>query len=130
MILGATILAAPPTLAADAPADGAALYLKFCGACHGPAGDGDGPVSSRLKTPPKRLGTLAARNGGVFPEEYVRKIIDGREERKEHGMRDMPVWGTFFGMQAQYSGAQGADTESQVKEKADALVEHLKSMQE
>jgi mono/diheme cytochrome c family protein len=47
--------AAPPAAPAPAPAatpDGAALYAKWCAACHGDTGRGDGPNASRLPVKP------------------------------------------------------------------------------
>lgn len=34
------------------PDDGAALYARWCAACHGPAGRGDGPNAAYLPVPP------------------------------------------------------------------------------
>ncbi len=42
------------------------------------------------------LTRLARRHGGTFPEDQVRKIIDGRTTLPPHGSREMPVWGFEF----------------------------------
>lgn len=42
------------------------------------------------------LTELAKNNRGVFPFDRVHQIIDGRAEVKDHGPRDMPVWGYAF----------------------------------
>jgi mono/diheme cytochrome c family protein len=34
------------------PADGAPLYATYCASCHGPKGDGDGPVAATLDPKP------------------------------------------------------------------------------
>ena len=46
--------AAPPPApnAVVAVTDGAALYARWCAACHGPTGKGDGPNASALPVPP------------------------------------------------------------------------------
>ncbi len=36
---------------------------------------------------------LSERNDGIFPAERVARVIDGREEVRLHGTRDMPIWG-------------------------------------
>ena len=41
------------------------------------------------------LASFAVRNGGVFPSERVRRIIDGRDVAA-HGNFEMPVWGDAF----------------------------------
>jgi mono/diheme cytochrome c family protein len=55
LCLGASlglILIGPPTLEAAAdPAKGKAAYEKYCMACHGPQGKGDGPAGKMLKPP-------------------------------------------------------------------------------
>jgi high-affinity iron transporter len=44
------ILIGPPALeAAGDPAKGKTIYEKFCMACHGPQGKGDGPAGKMLK---------------------------------------------------------------------------------
>ena len=43
---------APRAPAGATPADGASLYGKYCGPCHGPQGKGDGPNASSLAVRP------------------------------------------------------------------------------
>lgn len=109
--------------------EGASLYRQHCASCHGSSGRGDGPVAERLRTPPPALTTLARRHAGTFPEDYVYRLIDGREERRAHGGRNMPVWGTYYGLQAQGQGRDAPDTETAIRQRIRALVEHLKSIQ-
>ncbi len=71
-------------------------YHLRCASCHGSDGKGDGPVADQLKTPPADLTELAKKNGGVFPLSAVYEKIDGRQEVKAHGPRDMPVWGYLY----------------------------------
>jgi mono/diheme cytochrome c family protein len=115
-----------------APADtfgehtGRQLYERFCASCHGEAGFGDGPVAPSLKAVVPDLTRLYQRNGGRFPEERVRRIIDGREIRIAHGTRYMPVWGQEF------SAAEGGTPEAQAASAKiiSKLVDYLHSIQQ
>jgi mono/diheme cytochrome c family protein len=80
---------------------GEILYLRHCGSCHGIAGGGDGPLASSLLTPPTDLTRIAERSGGSFDEIEIMAFIDGRRAVKEHGSREMPVWGAVFEEQLQ-----------------------------
>jgi len=80
-------------------AHGADLYRRYCAACHGTDGHGDGPLAASLNPPPADLTTLAKRNGGKFDEVSVMMIVDGRRLVAQHGPRDMPVWGAVFAEQ-------------------------------
>ena len=71
-------------------------FLRNCASCHGMSGVGDGYVGKLLETPPANLRTIAERNGGTFPALKIAEIIDGRQEVKAHGPREMPVWGRRF----------------------------------
>jgi len=81
-----------------APDLGKREYDANCAACHGPKGKGDGPFVDLmyLGKPMPDLTMLAKRNGGVFPTARVYEIIDGRQEIKGHGPRDMPIWGRDY----------------------------------
>jgi mono/diheme cytochrome c family protein len=72
---------------------GKAEYLSSCGACHGVDAKGKGPLADQLKVAPADLTQLAKKNGGVFPTNAVYEKVDGRQEIKAHGPREMPVWG-------------------------------------
>lgn len=76
---------------------GQVIYSRYCAACHGRAGAGDGPVAPGLVRKPTDLTALAARNGGKFPYDKVARTIDGRQTPRAHGTPDMPVWGEIFG---------------------------------
>jgi len=84
--------AAAPT---GEPPDGAFLFRAYCAACHGAAGRGDGVMAGQLRRPPPDLTAYSTRNGGVFPAERLRRVIDGTGVAG-HGDRDMPVWGAVF----------------------------------
>jgi mono/diheme cytochrome c family protein len=75
---------------------GQVIFVRYCGACHGREGRGDGPVAPGLVRKPTDLGVLAARNNGKFPYDKVVRSIDGRETPRVHGTPDMPVWGEVF----------------------------------
>lgn len=75
---------------------GQSIYVRFCAACHGATGIGDGPLATGLRSIPTDLTRLAANNGGVFSYDKVSRAIDGRETIRMHGPSDMPVWGEVF----------------------------------
>jgi mono/diheme cytochrome c family protein len=76
---------------ADAPPPaGEALYRRYCAACHGVEGRGDGPVAPVLTPRPTDLTRLEAE----VPE--LMKQIDGRRTIRAHGTAAMPVWGEVF----------------------------------
>jgi len=107
---------APPSVAAD----GGMLFRTYCASCHGAAGRGDGAMAGQLRRVPPDLTTFATRNGGVFPSERVRQVIDGTGIAA-HGDREMPVWGAVF----KRSGADG-DTAARIE----ALVRFLQGLQQ
>jgi len=105
---------------------GMQLYEQLCASCHGVEGRGDGPVAPLIKIPVPDLTRLAARDGGEFPTEDVRLIIDGRAERRAHGPRDMPVWGwQLYDSSNKDDSAERARTDSMI----DRLVVYLRSIQ-
>ena len=91
---------------------GHVIYLRYCAACHGRDGRGDGPVSAGLRAKPIDLTQLAAKNNGKFPYEKVARAIDGRETSRVHGTPDMPVWGQVL---AKTSGTDAANVDEAVK---------------
>jgi mono/diheme cytochrome c family protein len=122
----ATLLAvAPLASGATAPDLGRAEYEAQCAQCHGPAGRGDGPNARELKQPVPDLTTLAQRAGGSFPQERLRRVIDGRDNIKGHDGRQMPRWGLRY---ARDAGA-GAAAEAAAQQRIDALIAYLRSLQ-
>jgi mono/diheme cytochrome c family protein len=94
MIAAAFSVALATRAVAAGPArDGKAQYLKHCGACHGPAGKGDGIAGTFMRPKPADLTAIAKENGGKFPVERTMDVIDGRHTVRAHGDPDMPVWG-------------------------------------
>ena len=79
------------------PLAGAEIYHRYCASCHGADGRGHGPEAARLKHEVPGLTQLKRANGGVFPAEYVRNVIEGTLSRvPAGGNREMPVWGPVF----------------------------------
>lgn len=105
--------------------DGAELYAMNCANCHGIYGEGDGALTPDLSVVLLDLRYLAARNGNVFPEQFVLQIIDGRETRAAHGPSGMPVWGAEF---ARGEGTSDA-AEERVRMKIQAIVDFIASIQ-
>ena len=133
LAVGAGVLAilfAGAVLADDEPSysafNGKQTYKTLCMNCHGVDGKGDGYLAKELRTPPTDLTTLAKENGGEFPAERVARSIDGREEVKTHGKREMPVWGDVLVWTEKDSATRQAEVERKVGE----LVEYLRTIQE
>ncbi len=128
------MLAGLPAARADSTASVAAElgrgdFMNYCAACHGVGAKGDGTVAEFLTISASDLTQMAARNGGVFPRQRAIEVIDGRAQVAVHGQRDMPVWGDWFKFEASSDGA-GDKTEKIVRERIDALVTYLESVQQ
>lgn len=95
-----------------AAAQGEVVYRRYCAACHGQSGDGNGPLASELRTRPPDLTRFAADNSGVFPFDRLARSIDGRQTPRVHGNPDMPVWGEVF---AKTEGTAATNVESAVE---------------
>jgi mono/diheme cytochrome c family protein len=127
------LLASALALAASASAfaedlstsTGAQLYRQFCASCHGKGGEGDGPVAPFFKLSPPDLTQIAKRHGGVYPDEWVRKVVDGTTSIGQHGSREMPIWGLQFAMTAPGPVQGKVVAEATIAR----LVEHLKTIQ-
>jgi len=128
VMIGSSVVA----LAADNLDVGKSEYDGSCAVCHGLTGKGNGPMMSRLVNRAPDLTVLAKNNNGVFPFDRVYQIIDGRQEVKSHGSRDMPVWGRHFNMQSSiyFENYPPQDTESAARSRILALTEYLYRLQE
>jgi mono/diheme cytochrome c family protein len=102
--------------------DGRELFNTYCASCHGVTGAGNGPAAASLRRRPPDLSGLALANGGIFPAERLRRIIDGREV-EAHGDRAMPVWGDAF------KTLRGGHSEEAVRARIAAILKHLAAMQ-
>jgi mono/diheme cytochrome c family protein len=105
-------------------------YQANCVACHGADGRGRGPYAEMLQVPVPDLGSLSARNGGVFPHHRVYRIIDGRESVEAHGTRDMPIWGQDYLEKAESAFfGYGLSREGFVRARILALIDYLHRLQ-
>ena len=102
---------------------GSRLFRTYCASCHGITARGNGPLAeSLLRHTPPDLTTYAARNGGVFPTERLRRIIDGRDV-PTHGDRDMPVWGDAF------KALPGGSSDEAIAARIAAILRYLEGIQ-
>ena len=49
-------------------------FVRYCSACHGAEGRGDGPAASALQSPPADLTRIAQRRGGISPSPRSSRI--------------------------------------------------------
>jgi mono/diheme cytochrome c family protein len=127
MIIAAT--AVTTAVAADKVDLGKREYESNCIACHGRDLKG-GAYVDFLKVSPPDLTLLSKKNGGVFPLERVYAVIDGRQEVKAHGPRDMPIWGRDYQIKAgEYYVDMNYDPEAFVRGRIFALIDYLNRMQ-
>lgn len=131
LVIAGMLFAAPPFVHAD-PVEGERpenagklLYRRYCASCHGPKGQGDGPLASLLVIHPPDLTGIAQRNGGRFPFWEVMRVIDGTTTLRAHGDADMPVWGEVFRDEAKWDLARRAE----VQGKLTFLTDYLRSVQ-
>ncbi len=100
-------------------------FVRYCAACHGDGGRGDGPVATAIAKPVPDLTGIAARRGGKFPRQIIKNAIDGRWQIDAHGTQQMPVWGFEFWI----SEGAGDFSEPRVDRILDGLVDYLASIQ-
>jgi len=103
---------------------GRLLFRIYCATCHGETARGDGTTAAYLTVKPPDLTKLSRRNGGEFPEQKTREIIDGRAVVRGHGNREMPLWGLAF-----QDWAVDRNQESEVQARIEQLVRYLESIQ-
>jgi len=104
---------------------GAKLYERFCASCHGDKGHGDGVVAASFKIEVPDLTRIAKRQGGVFPDERIRRIIDGRNVLVPHGSREMPVWG----YELYYQNEAKADAQKRTQDMVRRLADYVRTLQ-
>ena len=120
----AALLAGSPAAAAEKTADaakaesGGHTFVRYCALCHGLDGTGAGPLAESLQKAPPDLTKLAERNGGTFPDDKVKEIIE-KGGPKSHGMMAMLAWGKVFNEEL------GTDSHKVI----DELASYLKTLQ-
>ncbi len=102
-------------------------YQRYCAVCHGADAKGSGVMRTFLTIAPSDLTQVSKKNGGRFPFWQIYGVIDGREEVRGHGTRDMPIWGARFRSQA---GGDDTGSKSQVAGRILGLVFYLQYIQE
>lgn len=93
LLLAMALAAEPPPTPEEVVRVGHQHFVRYCSACHGVEGRGDGPAAAVLQPPPADLTRIAQRRGGHFPVPEIAAYIDGRIGVPAHGQREMPVWG-------------------------------------
>lgn len=127
--LAAALLAGAGTATAGPGDFGKSEFETNCVLCHGKDLRG-GAYVDFLKVTPPDLTQLSKRNGGVFPTERVYNVIDGRQEVKAHGSREMPIWGRDYQIKAaEHYIDVNYDPEAYVRTRIFALIDYLNRMQ-
>jgi mono/diheme cytochrome c family protein len=130
IVLAALLLRSSPLAEAqemEVIAGGEIEYQNYCAVCHGIDGRGQGIMSKYLTVRPTDLTQIAKKSGGAFPFWQVYRTIDGGEEVRGHGTRDMPVWGDRFRAQA---GGNDSGSRAQAAGRLLGLVFYLQHIQE
>lgn len=123
LLLGVALAIPCGALAATAATSpNQALYLKYCGACHGPDGKGDGILSGFLKQKPADLTQLEKQAGGKWDPVPIAQAIDGTRTIGAHGDPDMPVWGEVL-------RKQGESDPRDIQRTIAQIVDYLHSIQ-
>jgi mono/diheme cytochrome c family protein len=115
MIACVTAVALGSPAYAEEADPGRAAYLKYCSACHGAEGKGDGVVSSALRPRPTDLTQLAKQHGGKYPLVAVIESIDGQKKIAAHGDSEMPVWGEVLFKEGAMADPAAAKARGQVQ---------------
>jgi mono/diheme cytochrome c family protein len=102
-------------------------YQNYCAVCHGVDARGQGLMSKFLTVRPADLSQLKKKNSGVFPFWQTYRVIEGREEVRGHGSREMPIWGDRFRSQA---GGNDSGSRAQASGRLIGLVFYLQHIQE
>ena len=104
-------------------------YDSSCAICHGTAGKGDGPYREFISKIPD-LTVLAKNNKGVFPINRVYEVVDGRQQIKAHGTRDMPIWGREYSIAAaEFYRDVDYDQDAFVRARILSLIDYLYRIQ-
>lgn len=98
LLAGSLSLCFAPVQAQVEPIEGIGKqeFVRSCAACHGESGRGDGLVAELLLVKPPDLTSIRKRHDGKFPASWVYRIIDGRNDLRPHGSKEMPIWGDRY----------------------------------
>jgi hypothetical protein len=129
IVIVVTLCPAVPLVGGADDGGDRALYLRYCSACHGPEGKGDGVAGTLMRPAPADLTRLAARNGGEYPMELVVRTIDGRQALRAHGEPTMPVWGEVLSEELGSKDKQRPGIERRVHERIFSIAEYLRTIQ-
>ena len=122
----ALTLVSIPALATEViDSTGEENFVRYCAACHGSGGHGDGPVASAIAKPIPDLTLIATRHNGEFPRQIIKNAVDGRWRIDAHGTQQMPVWGYEFWI----GEGAGNFSETRVNQILDGLIDYLESIQ-
>ena len=116
-----------PAQEMEVVAGGELEYQNYCAVCHGVDAKGQGIMSRFLTIRPADLTQLAKKNGGTFSFWRVYRSIDGSEEVRGHGTREMPIWGDRFRAQA---GGNDSGSRAQAAGRLLGLVFYLQHIQD
>ena len=121
---------AVPTAAAAQTTAGEIEYQQACAACHGAAGQGDGPVADYMSVPVPDLTKISERRNGAFPYQELMQMIDGRNAERQPGPHgtSMPVWGDRFMLDS--GSAYPVENEINTLGRISSLVDYLYSLQQ
>jgi len=98
----ALVAAAPLARAADDweakfkaadPARGAQVFQQYCASCHGPQGQGDGPVGKTLNPPPRNFQEAKFKYGDS-PKDHFDIVTNGAASKG--GSPLMAPWGAVI----------------------------------
>lgn len=124
--LSAALCVSRPACASDNDViEGHRYFIRYCASCHGIEGLGDGPVAASLSTRPTSLRKLGDKYGVPLPAHRMAELIDGRDEPRAHGTREMPVWGERL-----YELGQGEKGEYGISEVIRKLIAYLNTIQD
>jgi hypothetical protein len=111
---------------------GRITYSMHCAACHGPRGQGDGPMAAFLEVDVPDLSLIQRDNDGVFPFSRVYRIIESGAENPVHAASPMPAWGDELLTQTYVlHGIEvpPARREAFVRSRILALIDHIAQLQ-
>ena len=128
ILLGMPLAAAqrPPTVPSTARREAPYVFVRYCSACHGAHGRGDGPAAPALQPPPADLTRITQSHDGLFPVAKISAAIDGRTIIPAHGSREMPIWGVRFAEM----GGGGPAGEAVVHDVLRMLIDYLQAIQQ